>query len=176
VNNAVVGGGNVYQIRLDDPASVREAATSIFQTALGRSPTEAEFSKIASTVRSGEFVQQMATNQAQESMSQQQFQAEIAKRNAPYQPRIALGNVPNGSFRPGNQRRVVPRISGGGGTTIPVTQGSVRFVMSLGLNLSTPQAFQQAAQKVLGSPNIQAALASGDRPRLSKPTTASNRN
>lgn len=165
VNEPVVGGGNVYNIKLDDPASVREVATSIFQSALGRNPTEAEFAKVAGAVRSGELAQQLTERNASEQMSQQQYRATIDKRNAPYQSRPALGAVPTGPFKgPGDAAIALLQYMGGNGQTIPVTQSNVQFIMALSsqFSLNTPQGMQQAVQKLSSFGNVQAALSSGD--------------
>lgn len=94
----LLGGGNTYQINLTNPQDVYQITNQIFQSGLGRLPTQAEYQAVLADVQQGQKASQGAQVGQQESMSQQRYQQQINSRTATHTPAAAVGNVPNGPF------------------------------------------------------------------------------
>ena len=94
-----VQGGNVYQIDLTSPTDMAYAAHQIFQTALGRNPTQAELARLTASQQGEETTYQQARNQQREAASQSMYQATVSAKQAQLAPQATAGPVPNGPFK-----------------------------------------------------------------------------
>lgn len=92
----VQGGGNAYQVNLTNPQDLYQTAMQIFESALGRAPTQAELDKLTQTFHTQESNYQHGLINQAESMSQQQYQAKLNARTALATPQAGNGPVPNG--------------------------------------------------------------------------------
>lgn len=132
---AVIGGGNTYEIDLTQPGAVNEVTNSIFQAALGRNATPDEINSVLAAVNAGEIAQGQARVTAGETASQQKYQAQVNQRNIAYQfqknPKTALGPVPTGPFA--NIAQWAAQLLGY--MQLPVTSQNVAFLVSMSRQL-----------------------------------------
>jgi hypothetical protein len=114
-----VGGGQTYQIDLTNPAAVRESATGLAQTLLGRNPTQDELNKITSYVQGQETAFQGAKNRQAETAQQAVYQANLTAKQAQNAAQVTLGPAPNGPFKDvGQWAAAFLQYLGGGGTSL----------------------------------------------------------
>lgn len=101
-----LGGGNTYQINLTNPQDIYQMTNQVFQSALGRNPTQQEYQSVLADVQKGQESQQQLTINQAESMSQAKYQQAITSRTAENTPAAVTGNVPNGPFTSAEEEAV----------------------------------------------------------------------
>lgn len=191
--NPVMGGSpSPYQVNLTNPSDVYQTAVQVFQGALGRNPTQAELSRLTSSLQSQETSYQQGLNTQAETMSQAQYQAKLNSRAALTTPQTGSGPIPAGPFNtpadfaaslvsfmfgpdkvtPSNVAMVTAWVNASGGlgsgnnplNVKASASGSVQQAGGVQAYATAAQGIQAAAN-LLASPQYQAiyaALAKGD--------------